>query len=270
MNSVLERIFAAKKIELQERQREVPLRALESQVLKASSPRDFIASLKAHKPAIIAEIKRASPSKGDIFATLDPAAVAREYAEAGAAAISVLTDRHFKGSLDDLRRVRETTELPILRKDFIFDYYQLLEARAAGADCVLLIVAMLDEAKLKSLVEQTHELGMTALVEVHTAEELQVAQRIGARLIGINNRNLHTFETNLSVTERLLRDYRPSQPVVSESGINNARDIQRVVEAGACAVLVGEGLLRNHHPGRELRTLIAGFREVLRPTASGS
>src|SRR5579875_27465 len=241
MNSVLERIFAAKKIELQERQREVPLRALESQVLKASSPRDFIASLKAHKPAIIAEIKRASPSKGDIFATLD-----------------------------HLRRVRETTELPILRKDFIFDYYQLLEARAAGADCVLLIVAMLDEAKLKSLVEQTHELGMTALVEVHTAEELQVAQRIGARLIGINNRNLHTFETNLSVTERLLRDYRPSQPVVSESGINNARDIQRVVEAGACAVLVGEGLLRNHHPGRELRTLIAGFREVLRPTASGS
>ena len=166
MTSILDNIFAAKRVEVRARRAVVSPMAIVAEAGRAPAPRDFIAALRARQPAIIAEIKRASPSKGDIMPGLDPAAVAREYAAAGAAAISVLTDVHFKGTLDDLRAVRDAVEVPLLRKDFIFDPYQVYEARAAGADCILLIAAMLKEGELRSLAALARELGMATLVEV--------------------------------------------------------------------------------------------------------
>src|SRR5258705_9966689 len=192
----------------------------------AAPPRDFIGSLRAHRPAIIAEVKRASPSKGDILPGLDPAAIARDYVAAGAAGISVLTDRHFKGSLDDLRAVRAAVDIPLLRKDFIFDPYQLYEARAAGADCVLLIVAMLKEGQLRSLAALSRELGMATLVESHNESEFQLAEKIGTGLVGINNRDLHTFVTDIAQTERLLGAYKGEALIVTESGIDSAADMR--------------------------------------------
>src|SRR5208282_5357162 len=185
----------------------------------APVPRDFVAALRARRPAIIAEVKRASPSKGDILPGLDPVAVARDYAAGGAAAISVLTDRHFKGSLDDLRAVRGAVDIPLLRKDFMFDDYQLYEARAAGADCILLIAAMLPFDQLRTLADRARELGMAALIEVHNPAEFALAQTLGADLIGINNRDLHTFKTDIATTEELLRDYSGPALIVGESGI---------------------------------------------------
>src|SRR5690242_2556046 len=167
MASILDKIFAAKREELATRVRAVARDEIAAEAARAPAPRSFVEALRARKPAIIAEVKRASPSKGDILPGLDPAAVARDYAVAGAAAISVLTDRHFKGSLADLRAVRAAVDVPLLRKDFVFDPYQIYEARAAGADCVLLIAAMTAEPDLRSLAALAHELGMAALVEVH-------------------------------------------------------------------------------------------------------
>ena len=174
--SILERIFAAKRVELEAERAATPLEAMREAARCAPAPRDFLAVLRVRRPAIIAEIKRASPSKGDILPGLDPAAVARDYAASGATAISVLTDRHFKGSLEDLRTVRAAIDLPLLRKDFIFDPYQLHQARAAGADCILLIAAMLKEADLCALYAAARELGLQALVEVHNEDELRAAE----------------------------------------------------------------------------------------------
>src|SRR6202795_2486510 len=171
MSSILDNIYAAKRVEVRARRVVVSPMAIVAEAGRAPKPRDFIAALRARRPAIIAEIKRASPSKGDIMPGLDPATVARDYAAAGAAAISVLTDVHFKGSLDDLRAVRDAVGLPILRKDFILDPYQLYEARAAGADCILLIAAMLKEGQMRSLKALAQELKMAALVEVHNLAE---------------------------------------------------------------------------------------------------
>ena len=193
VSSILERIFAAKRVELEAERAVVPLEMIRAAASSAPAPRDFLAALRGRRPAIIAEIKRASPSKGDILPGLDPAAVARDYAASGAAAISVLTDRHFKGSLEDLRAVRAAVDLPLLRKDFIFDPYQLYQARAAGADGILLIAAMLKEADLCALYAAARELGLQALVEVHNEDELRAAARAGAQIVGINNRDLHTF-----------------------------------------------------------------------------
>jgi indole-3-glycerol phosphate synthase len=218
-----------------------------------------LAALRARRPAIIAEIKRASPSKGDILPGLDPAAVARDYAGLGAAAISVLTDRHFKGSLEDLRAVRTAVDLPLLRKDFIFDRYQLHQSRAAGADCILLIAAMLTEADLAALYAAARELGLQALVEVHNEIELDAAARSGAEIVGINNRDLHTFATDIAVTERLLKDYRGAALIVSESGIDTPADIRRLDRAGARAFLIGESLLRGGDPRRKLEALRAAL-----------
>src|SRR5579863_2400528 len=182
MSSILDRIFAAKREELRERQQLVSRDAIAAAARGTAAPRDIVAALRARRPAIIAEVKRASPSKGDIMPGLDPATVGRDYASSGAAAISVLTDRHFKGSLDDLRAVRAAVDLPLLRKDFIFDPYQLYEARAAGADCVLLIAAMLREGELRSLAALAHELNMAALIEVHDAPEFMIARKVDADL----------------------------------------------------------------------------------------
>jgi indole-3-glycerol phosphate synthase len=257
--SILERIFAEKRAELEAERAAAPLEAIREQAWRAPQPRDFLAALRSPRPAIIAEIKRASPSKGDILPGLDPAAVAREYAASGAAAISVLTDRHFKGSLEDLRKVRAAVELPLLRKDFIFDPYQLYQARAAGADCVLLIAAMLKEVELCVLYREARGAGLQALVEVHNEDELRVADRCGADIIGINNRDLHTFVTDIALTERLMAGYRGAALVVSESGINLPEDIRRLDRAGARAFLVGESLVRGGNPRERLNELSAAL-----------
>ncbi len=257
--SVLERIFAAKRSELGVQRAAMPLAAIQEAARRAPAPRDFLAALRARRPAIIAEIKRASPSKGDILPGLDPAAVARDYEASGAAAISVLTDRHFKGSLEDLRAVRAAAGLPLLRKDFIFDPYQLYEARAAGADGILLIAAMLEEGELRTLHALARGLGLQALVEVHDVNEMRIAERVGAELIGINNRDLHTFVTDLAVTERLLANYRGGALVVAESGIDAPADIRRLDRAGARAFLIGESLLRGGRPRARLAELCAAL-----------
>ncbi len=259
MASVLDRIFADKRAELEQQRREIGLDEIKARAGRAALPRDFVGALKSRQPAIIAEIKRASPSKGDILPGLDPASVARGYAASGASAISVLTDAHFKGSLDDLQAVRAAVDLPLLRKDFMFDSYQLYEARAAGADCILLIAAMLSEDDLRALAALARELNMAALVEVHHEDELRTAERIGAGLIGVNNRDLHTFVTDLAVSERLMRGYRGDALLVSESGIETAADIVQLDEAGGRAFLIGESLLRYPTP----RVLLGDFLSAL-------
>ena len=262
MASVLDRIFAEKRIELEQRRRAVGLDEIRARAAQAAPPRDFVTALANRRPAIIAEIKRASPSKGDIFPGLDPAIVAATYAADGAGAISVLTDAHFKGSLDDLRVVRATVGLPLLRKDFIFDHYQIHEARAAGADCILLILAMLAREHARELKELAAELGMAVLVEVHNRAELESAKAIGARLIGINNRDLHSFKTDIAVTEELLAAYRGDALIVSESGIETPADIRRLYAAGARAFLIGESLLRGGDPSRRLPALLGALDET--------
>jgi indole-3-glycerol phosphate synthase len=259
MASVLERIFADKRMELDQRRREVGLDEIKARAKRSAPPRDFIGALNNHRPAIIAEIKRASPSKGDILPGLDPARVAATYAAGGAAAISVLTDVHFKGSLQDLALVRGTVDLPLLRKDFIFDSYQLYEARAAGADCILLILAMLEQSQAQTLANLAGELGMAALVEVHDRPQLESAEQIGARLIGINNRDLHTFKTDIAVTEQLLSGYSGTALIVSESGIEAPGDIRRLHTAGAHAFLIGESLLRGGDVSQRLASLAASL-----------
>lgn len=262
MSSILDKIFEAKREELSATRRAVPDDAVIRAASEAPAPRDFIGALRSHRPAIVAEVKRASPSKGDILPGLDPATVAREYRRYGAAAVSVLTDRHFKGTLEDLRAVRAAIDLPLLRKDFMFDPYQVHEARAAGADCILLIVAMLDDGTLRQLHSLAHELGMAALVEVHNADEFARAERMGARLIGINNRDLHTFVTDIAVTERLLADYRGEALIVAESGIDSPEDIRRLDAAGARAFLIGESLLRGGDPAARLNELTRALKGV--------
>ena len=256
MASVLDRIFADKRVELDERRRTLSLDAIKERAAQAPSPRAFVTAIASRRPAIIAEIKRASPSKGDILPGLDPAAIATTYAADGAAAISVLTDAHFKGSLDDLRVVRATVDLPLLRKDFIFDPYQIYEARAAGADGILLILAMLKEGELRSLTALAREVKMAALLEVHNPEEFLRATRLGAELIGINNRDLHTFVTDLAVSEKLLSDYRGDALIVAESGISTPDDLRRLDAAGAGAFLIGESLLRDGNPAAKLPELL--------------
>jgi indole-3-glycerol phosphate synthase len=256
MTSILDNIYAAKRVEVRARRAVVSPMAVVAEAGRAPKPRDFVAALRARRPAIIAEIKRASPSKGDIMPGLDPATVAREYVASGAAAISVLTDVHFKGSLDDLRAVRAAVEVPILRKDFIFEPYQVYEARAAGADCILLIAPMLKEGELRSLAALARELGMATLVESHDAAEFALAEKIGAGLMGINNRNLHNFVTDIAVTERLLAGYKGDALIVTESGIDSVADIRRLDAAGARAFLIGESLLRGGAPGAKLGELM--------------
>jgi indole-3-glycerol phosphate synthase len=256
MSSILDSIFAAKREEVAAQRKIVSDIAIVAAAKNAEPARDFVAALRGRRPAIIAEIKRASPSKGDILPDLDPKTVALEYQRCGAAAISVLTDRHFKGTLDDLRVVRAAVDLPLLRKDFIFHPYQIYEARAAGADCILLILAMLKEGELRSLTALAREVKMAALLEVHNSEEFARANRLGADLIGINNRDLHTFVTDLAVTEKLLADYRGNALIVAESGISTPDDLRRLDEAGAGAFLIGESLLRDGNPAAKLPELL--------------
>ncbi len=229
----------------------------------ADPPRSLVAAVRrADGLAVIAEMKRRSPSAGSLCLDLDPAALAARYTAAGAAALSVLTEpTAFGGRLDDLRLARATTDRPCLRKDFIVDPVQVAEARAAGADAVLLIVAVLGVAGLPACLAAAQRLGMDALVEVHAAAEVAVALRAGARLLGVNNRDLHTLRTDLGTTERLRPLVPRSLPVVAESGIHGPADVARMRDAGADAILVGEALLRAADPGRACAALVAAGRE---------
>lgn len=208
---------------------------------------------------IIAEFKRRSPSKGVIRANADLEQIVKSYEAGGAAAISVLTEEdYFSGSLDDLRAVKKSVDLPVLRKDFIFDDYQVYESAAAGADAVLLIVAALEDEKLlalRKLIED--ELGMDALIEVHTREEMQRAVACGAKLIGVNNRNLHTFEVSLDTSLSLAKEAPQDTVLISESGLNNANDLARLRDAGYRGFLIGESLMRAENPEAALRDLMS-------------
>jgi indole-3-glycerol phosphate synthase len=245
---VLDEIVAHKRSELAARKAERPLPSLLAACRGLGPARDFEQVLRPAAGArvrLIAEVKRGSPSQGLFRADLDPVAQAVVYAGAGAAAVSVLTDaRFFHGSLDDLTRVRAAVAVPVLRKDFIVDEYQLWEARAAGADAALLIVAALEDAVLRDLSAAAKGVGLAALVEVHTATELDRALRLDPPVIGVNNRNLQTLRTSLEPSLRLLPQIPPGPVAVSESGLGGAADVAAVVAAGAHAVLVGETLLR--------------------------
>jgi indole-3-glycerol phosphate synthase len=277
--SVLAEILAHKETEVAAARQRLPLTDLQRQVTGLSVTRGFRAALAqaaanrapsaqaaaANLPAVIAEVKKASPSKGLIRPDFDPVTIARQYQAGGATCLSVLTDeKYFQGHPDYLRQIRAAVALPLLRKDFIIDGYQVYEARAWGADAVLLIVAAFTGpdaggrslTDLAALVGLTRSLGMDALVEVHTAEELAVALQLGATLIGINNRNLRTFETKLEVTEQLAARVPPDVLLVSESGIATTADCRRVAAVGAQAVLVGESLMRQPDPAAALRALL--------------
>ena len=250
--SVLERILARKREEVAVLAR-ASRSELSEQIERAGPPRGFArALLEGERPRVIAEFKRASPSKGVLRAGADPAAIARAYERAGAAALSVLTDvDFFQGSLADLRAARAACALPAIRKDFIIDPLQLLEARAAGADAVLLIVAALDDGALRELHAAARELALDVLVEVHDLPELERAHAAGAELIGINNRNLATFATDVATTRRLLPHAR-GRPVVSESGLHDARTLQELEREGVAAFLIGEALMAAADPGDAL------------------
>ena len=267
MADILAEIAAYKRGEIAALKRRHPLAALERDARAASAPRGFLAAIErrlaAGDYALIAEIKKASPSKGLIRENFDPPALAAAYQAGGATCLSVLTDTpSFQGSLDHLRAARAACALPVLRKDFMYDPHQVLEARAAGADCILLIVAMLKEGELRSLAALVREVKMAALVEVHNSAEFALAQRIGAELIGINNRDLHTFVTDLAVTERLLANYRGDALIVGESGIGTPADIRRLDVSGARAFLIGESLLRDGNPAAKLPELLGALEGI--------
>jgi indole-3-glycerol phosphate synthase len=246
--TILDEILEHKRGEVESARMRVPPDAVRKAAEAAPAPRGFRRALEeAEPPAVIAEIKRRSPSKGLIRADFDPVELARAYVRGGAAALSVLTDEHyFGGHLDFLRRVRAAVQLPLLRKDFVIDAYQIDEARAAGADAVLLIVAAAAPDALAELHGHALALGLDALVEVHDEAQLEVALGLGARLVGVNNRDLRTFEVDLGVTERVARRLPPGGDVllVAESGIFDAADVARLTRAGARAHLVGESLMR--------------------------
>jgi len=220
--------------------------------------RDFTGALTRSKPAIIAEIKRASPSKGLFARDLDPAATARTYESGGAAALSVLTDEpNFHGTLGDLKAAREVVGLPVLRKDFTIGEFDVIEAAAAGADAILLIAAILDQQQLTQYRELAETYRMSALVEVHNEEELAAATASGARIIGVNNRNLHTFEVKLETSLRLAERIPPNIVRVAESGIRQRSDVRKLEDAGFTAFLVGEHLMTSADPASAIKVLIA-------------
>ena len=257
--SVLDEILAHKREEVAAAKRRVAPAALAARARACAEPvRGFRRALLAEpRPRVIAELKRRSPSRGEIRADFDPVAIARAYEAGGAAALSVLTDeRFFGGSLAVLESVRRATRLPLLRKDFVLDAYQIDEARVAGADAVLLIAAALAPGELARLREHGASLGLDVLVEVHDEAELDAAKGAGADLIGINNRDLRTFHTDLAVTERLAPRVAEGALVVAESGIFGREDVARLLRAGAAALLVGESLMREADPGRALRRLL--------------
>jgi len=258
VSTILDKIVATKREEIERAKALRPASQLENDLPHAPPVRDFLAALAPPGPiALIAEVKKASPSRGIIRPDFDPVEIARTYQRHGAACISVLTDGpHFQGSLDDLRRVRAAVDLPLLRKDFILDPYQVLEARLAGADAVLLIAECLDDARLRSLYERILALGMTPLVELFEPENLDRVLRLGAKLVGINNRNLRSFEVDLEHTLRLKQRVPADRLVVGESGIRTRDDVLRLEAAGVRAMLVGETLMASPDVGAAVDRLL--------------
>lgn len=262
--TILKKIIQRKHEEVAERSARITLAQLETQIAAQRGsdmePRGFVAALRRRvasgQAAVIAEIKKASPSKGVIRADFDPAAIARSYATAGASCLSVLTDvDFFQGADLYLQQARAACDLPVIRKDFIVDPYQLYEARALGADCILLIVAALTDAQLQQLAQTTRELGMDLLVEVHGREELERALPLNTELIGINNRDLHSFEVSLNNTFELLDAIPADRLVVTESGIHSRDDVLQMRSRGVHSFLVGEAFMRAQDPGQQLKAL---------------
>jgi indole-3-glycerol phosphate synthase len=269
--SILEQILRDKVEEVAGRQRQRPLAELQRRARDLPPPRGFLGALRGDPPMagslarVIAEVKKASPSQGVIRPDFEPVAIARTYARNGAAALSVLTDeKYFQGQLAFLEAISEAVSLPLLCKDFTIDRYQVYEARVARADAILLIVAALHSEQLGELLQLARELGMAALLEVHTVGELERILPLHPRLIGINNRDLQTFRTDIETTLRLLPLIPPDVVVVSESGINGSSDVARLREKGVHAFLIGESLMRAPDPGLKLRELLYGEREGLR------
>ncbi|WP_449385274.1 indole-3-glycerol phosphate synthase TrpC [Cellulomonas soli] len=259
MATVLDEIVAGVREDLAVREAETPLPALKERAARQASALDAVGRLKvADAVTVIAEVKRCSPSKGELAAISDPAALAAEYEKGGASVISVLTEqRRFRGSLADLDAVRARVDIPVLRKDFVVTPYQVWEARAHGADLVLLIVAALEQTVLESLVERVHSLGMTALVEVHDTEEVARAVDAGARVIGVNARNLKTLDVDRTTFSRVAPAIPSDVVKIAESGVRGPHDVMDFARAGADAVLVGEALVTDDAPRQSVADLVA-------------
>ncbi len=260
MTDILQRILASKRAEVAEQARKTPLEALKSRAADLSAPRGFVDAIESRiargAPAVICEIKKASPSKGIIRKNLDPVAIARSYAGGGAACLSVLTDQTwFQGHNDHLVAARQSCSLPVIRKDFTIDPYQVWQARSIGADAILLIVAALEDSALLELSELAVGLGMDILVEVHDRRELERALQLPVRLIGINNRNLRTFETSLQTTIAMLPQVPENKTVVTESGIHEPQDVALLREHNVHVFLVGEAFMSAPDPGARLKDL---------------
>ena len=262
MSDILNKIIATKVIEVAAAKAKKPLDVVKVEANAASNVRDFVASIRKkianHQSAVIAEIKKASPSKGVIRADFKPDEIAQSYERGGAACLSVLTDvDYFQGSAEFLKQARAACDLPVLRKDFMIDAYQVYEARAMGADCILLIAAAIDLAKMRELEEVAHSLGMAVLVEVHNGEELDLALQLNTPLLGINNRNLRTFEVTLDTTLGLLARIPADKIVVTESGIFTREDVALMRKNNVHTFLVGEAFMRQADPGSELDNVFA-------------
>ena len=260
MSNILEQILATKREEIDLRRTLVPEQQLLDKMADGHTPLGFVSALQRRaseqKPGVIAEIKKASPSKGVIRPDFNPAAIATSYATANATCLSILTDeQYFQGHDDYLREVRQVVTLPLLRKDFTIDAYQVYEARAMGADCILLIVSALKPADLRDLYALAQSMGLDVLIEVHDAEELAIALTLGPDLIGINNRNLKTFNTNLETTIDLLSNIPSDVVVVTESGISTVADVSRMQANNVHCFLVGEAFMRATDPGQALSDL---------------
>jgi indole-3-glycerol phosphate synthase len=263
MSDILNQIVAVKREEIAAAMKKLPLEAVRADAESRVLTRDFEGALRrkiaAGEAAVIAEIKKASPSKGVLRADFVPADIAQSYAEHGAACLSVLTDRQFfQGAVDYLKQARASCDLPVLRKDFMVDPYQIYESRAMGADCILLIAACLDDAQMAELEAVARGLDMAVLVEVHDGAELQRALRLKTPLVGINNRNLRSFEVSLDTTLGLLSEVPADRLLVTESGILAPADVKRMREAGVHAFLVGEAFMRAEDPGAALSNLFRG------------
>jgi indole-3-glycerol phosphate synthase len=254
--TILDDIVANRRVEVAALKEQVPLKQLEEKIATVSPPRNFQNMLRGRQVRVIAEIKRASPSAGSFQQVLDPRILAQEYSGNGAAAISCVTEaKFFDGDGFLVHRARDYMPLPVLRKDFIFDDYQVYESRALEADAILLIVAMLSDLELRLLMGLARELGMGVLVETHDAGEIKRALDAGAPVIGINNRNLKTMQVSLATTEELADMVPRDRLLVSESGINGPQDVARLAESGVDAVLVGSVLMKSEDPGRALRPM---------------